>query len=66
MDRFQDQVVFIGDELFLGTGIGPPENEDDRIVFFIQFLNDRIGQKFPAFSFVGIGPVCLYSQYGVQ
>ena len=66
MDGFNDQMFRIGDELFLAAGIGTPEDEDDRVVFFIQFLDDRIGEDLPALSLMGIGPMFLYSQNSIE
>lgn len=58
MGSRQYQVLRSSDALPFCLGIAAPEQEHHGFFPFVQLVNDRIGELFPAFSPMGVGSTC--------
>ena len=58
MSSRQHQMLRSSNALLFCLGIVAPEQEHHGLFPFVQLVNDRICELFPAFSPMGVGSTC--------
>ena len=63
---FKHKVVGVGDVPLFASGVCAPKHKHNRLISFVQFLDDAVREDFPALSSVASCLSCADCQHCVQ